>query len=82
VGPAGQHDCKQRAEGDRDALGQTHTPLLPVRDPFGPNSYLVPPTGDAARTIDRRQVGGQEGRPAYNGCRTRVRRSGPTGCFN
>lgn len=36
VGPAGQHDCKQRAEGDGDALGQTHALLLPVRDPLGP----------------------------------------------
>ena len=38
VGPAGKHDCKQRAEGDRDALGQTHTLLLPVRDPLVLNS--------------------------------------------
>ena len=32
VRSASQHDGEQRSEGDRDALGQTHTLLLPVRD--------------------------------------------------
>lgn len=82
VGPAGQHDCEQRAEGNRDTLSQPHRPLLPVRDLRSIFASLGPQRGTLHPTIGRPQLGGQEGRPAYNGCSTRGIRTGPAGCFN
>jgi hypothetical protein len=67
VSATGKHDCKERAESDGDALGQTHALLLPVLGPLGPVvcELSIPSLGDVGGTIGRHQVGGQDGRPAY-----------------